>query len=53
MQAGLRKARDDLPLAEIAQRTGFTHQAHMNRVVTRLKGLSPGRLRSRGRASES
>jgi AraC family transcriptional regulator len=39
----------DLPLAEIAQRSGFTHQAHMNRVVTRLKGLSPGRLRSRGR----
>lgn len=39
----------DLPLAEIAQRSGFTHQAHMNRVVTRLKGLSPGRLRSRKR----
>jgi AraC family transcriptional regulator len=36
----------DLPLAEIAQRSGFAHQAHMNRVVTRLKGLSPGRLRS-------
>lgn len=39
----------DLSLAEIAQRSGFTHQAHMNRVVTRLKGLSPGRLRSRKR----
>lgn len=39
----------DLPLAEIAQRSGFTHQAHMNRVVIRLKGLSPGRLRSRRR----
>ncbi|MER8407596.1 AraC family transcriptional regulator [Mesorhizobium sp. M0185] len=39
----------DLPLAEIAQHAGFTHQAHMNRVVTRLKGLSPGRLRSRRR----
>ncbi|MGW1424499.1 helix-turn-helix domain-containing protein [Bradyrhizobium manausense] len=37
----------DMSLAEIAQRSGFTHQAHMNRVVTRLKGLSPGRLRSR------
>jgi AraC family transcriptional regulator len=36
----------DLPLAEIAQRSGFTHQAHMNRVVTKLKGLSPGRVRS-------
>jgi AraC family transcriptional regulator len=42
----------DVPLAEIAQRTGFTHQAHMNRVVTRLKGQSPGRLRSRRRAQE-
>jgi AraC family transcriptional regulator len=39
----------DLPLAEIAALSGFTHQAHMNRVVTRLKGLSPGRLRSRRR----
>jgi len=39
----------DLPLAEIASLSGFTHQAHMNRVVTRLKGLSPGRLRSRRR----
>ncbi|MGX5847397.1 helix-turn-helix domain-containing protein [Mesorhizobium sp. PL10] len=39
----------DQPLAEIALRVGFTHQAHMNRVVTRLKGLSPGRLRSRKR----
>ena len=39
----------DMPLAEIAQHAGFTHQAHMNRVVTRLKGLSPGRLRSRRR----
>ncbi|MFD1975843.1 helix-turn-helix domain-containing protein [Mesorhizobium kowhaii] len=42
----------DLPLAEIAHLTGFTHQAHMNRVVSRLKGLSPGRLRSRGRDEE-
>jgi AraC family transcriptional regulator len=39
----------DWPLAEIALRAGFSHQAHMNRVVTRLKGLSPGRLRSRKR----
>ena len=39
----------NLPLAEVAQHAGFTHQAHMNRVVTRLKGLSPGRLRSRRR----
>jgi AraC family transcriptional regulator len=42
----------DVSLAEIAMRTGFTHQAHMNRVVTRLKGQSPGRLRSRGRNQE-
>jgi AraC family transcriptional regulator len=28
----------DLPLADIAQLSGFAHQAHMNRVVTRLKG---------------
>lgn len=39
----------DLPLADIAQRSGFTHQAHMNRVVSRLKGVPPGRLRSRRR----
>jgi AraC family transcriptional regulator len=39
----------ELPLAEIASLSGFTHQAHMNRVVTKLKGLSPGRLRSRRR----
>jgi AraC family transcriptional regulator len=39
----------DLPLADIAQLSGFAHQAHMNRVVTRLKGLSPGRLRSTAR----
>jgi AraC family transcriptional regulator len=42
----------DVPLAEIAQRAGFTHQAHMNRVMTRLKGQSPGRLRSRRRDQE-
>ena len=39
----------DLPLAEVASLSGFTHQAHMNRVVIKLKGLSPGRLRSRRR----
>jgi AraC family transcriptional regulator len=39
----------NLPLAEVASHSGFTHQAHMNRVVTKLKGLSPGRLRSRRR----
>jgi AraC family transcriptional regulator len=42
--------KSDLPLTEVASLSGFTHQAHMNRVVTRLKGLSPGRLRSRRHA---
>lgn len=41
----------ELPLADIASLAGFTHQAHMNRVVTKLKGLSPGRLRSRRRVA--
>jgi len=45
--------RSDLTLSEIALRAGFTHQAHMNRVVSRLKGLSPGRLRSRTRGDGS
>jgi AraC family transcriptional regulator len=42
-------ASSDISLAEVAHLTGFAHQAHMNRVVTRLKGLSPGRLRSEAR----
>jgi AraC family transcriptional regulator len=36
----------DLSLADIAQRTGFSHQAHMTRVFTRLKGVTPGQLRA-------
>lgn len=43
-------ASSDIPLAEVAHLTGFAHQAHMNRVMTRLKGRSPGRLRSDARA---
>jgi AraC family transcriptional regulator len=37
----------DLPLADIAQRTGFTHQPHMTRVLKRLKGLTPNQLRKK------
>ncbi|MBW8744960.1 MAG: helix-turn-helix transcriptional regulator [Sphingomonas sp.] len=44
-------ARSDIPLAEVAHLAGFAHQAHMNRVVTRLKGRSPGRLRLEARKS--
>jgi AraC family transcriptional regulator len=37
----------ELPLAEVAQRSGFTHQAHMTRVLKRLKGVTPSRIRSK------
>jgi AraC family transcriptional regulator len=37
-----------LSLADIAQRTGFSHQAHMTRVFSRLKGRTPGQLRGGG-----
>jgi len=41
----------DLSLADVAHRTGFSHQAHMTRVFSRLRGVTPGQLRaSRGRA---
>ena len=36
----------DLSLADIAARTGFSHQAHMTRVFSRLKGITPGQLRA-------
>lgn len=42
-------SRSDIPLAEVAHLAGFAHQAHMNRVVARLKGRSPGRLRLEAR----
>jgi AraC family transcriptional regulator len=35
----------DLPIAEIASRTGFAHQAHLTRVTSKLLGASPKRLR--------
>jgi AraC family transcriptional regulator len=37
----------DLPLAEIATRTGFTDQSHMARWVRRELGTTPGALRRR------
>jgi AraC family transcriptional regulator len=36
-----------LSLAEVAARSGFAHQAHMNRVLRGLKGATPGQLRLR------
>lgn len=35
----------DLPIAEIASRTGFAHQAHLTRVTSKLLGASPKRIR--------
>ncbi|MFN3592198.1 MAG: helix-turn-helix domain-containing protein [Thermaurantiacus sp.] len=35
----------DLSLAVIAMRCGFAHQAHMSRMVSRLKGQAPGVIR--------
>ncbi len=35
----------DLSLAAIATRCGFAHQAHMSRMVSRLKGQAPGVIR--------
>jgi AraC family transcriptional regulator len=36
----------DLRLSEIAQRTGFSHQSHMNRVIKRLLGRTPAQIRN-------
>ncbi|SPM41197.1 hypothetical protein MNAB215_3402 [Mycobacterium numidiamassiliense] len=35
----------DLPIADIAQSVGFAHQAHMTRVLNRLKRRTPAQLR--------
>ncbi len=45
----------DLSLSDIAMRCGFAHQAHMSRMVSRLKGEAPGtiRLKSIGNPSSS
>lgn len=34
-----------VPLAEVAQRSGFTHQAHMTRTLKRLQGQTPLMIR--------
>jgi AraC family transcriptional regulator len=36
----------ELPIADIAQRVGFAHQAHMTRVLNRLKRLTPAQIRA-------
>ena len=38
-------ANSDLPLAEIALRTGFSDQSQMTRTFTNMFGISPGRYR--------
>ena len=35
----------DLGLSDVAQKSGFSHQAHMNRVVRRLLGRTPAQIR--------
>lgn len=42
-------AETSLTLAEIAVRVGFSHQAHMTRVFSRIKGRTPGQYRARPR----
>ena len=39
----------ELGLSEIAHRTGFSHQAHMNRVIKRLLGRTPNQIRFEAR----
>jgi AraC family transcriptional regulator len=39
----------DLSIADVALKTGFAHQAHMTGVLSRLKGQTPGRIRSQNR----
>ncbi len=36
----------DLPIADVAQQAGFAHQAHLTRVLSRLKRRTPSRIRS-------
>lgn len=40
----------DLALPQIAVRCGFAHQAHMSRMVSRLKGEPPGAIRKRSQS---
>lgn len=39
------------PIADIAAELGFTHQAHMTRVLRRLTGVTPARHRARARGA--
>jgi len=36
----------DLPITDVAQRAGFAHQAHMTRVLNRLKRATPAQIRA-------
>lgn len=36
----------DVSLAEVAVRAGFAHQAHLTRVLGRLKGRTPREIRA-------
>jgi AraC family transcriptional regulator len=36
----------DMPIADIALRVGFAHQAHMTRVLNRLLGRTPSQIRA-------
>jgi AraC family transcriptional regulator len=38
----------DLPFADVAVHSGFANQAHMTRVLNRLKRRTPGQIRSAG-----
>ena len=42
--------RDDLSVAEVAQRLGFSDQSHFTRHFRRLTGSPPGQLRRAIRA---
>jgi AraC family transcriptional regulator len=41
----------DLPLPQVAVRCGFAHQAHMSRMVSRLKSEPPGAIRNCSRTA--
>ena len=42
-----------MPLADVAARSGFSHQPHMTRVLRRLTGRTPGELREPGSNQDS
>jgi AraC family transcriptional regulator len=43
----------DAPIADVAHRVGFAHQAHMARVLKRLKNRTPRQIREQARSRES